>query len=98
MPFAMVLPEPVLLVTAGTSLPGLKPTATSVPAGHSANLICAACVDRAVATIRANSCFILPGLVCRVSSVGTQQFHSTETESGQEFSLICQSVKYPRGS
>ena len=60
MPVDMVLPEPVLLVTTGTSLLGLKPTATSVPGGDRANLICAACVDRAVATMRANICFILP--------------------------------------
>src|SRR5438477_4330288 len=61
-PRSMVLPEPVLFVTAGTSLLGLRPTPGPVPGGESANWICAAWVDRVAAIRRIRDVFILLGL------------------------------------
>src|SRR6267378_3425195 len=57
-PGPTILPEPVLLVTTGTSLLGLKPTAASVPGGERANRIWAACADRVAATSKTNNLFI----------------------------------------
>src|SRR5262249_54071787 len=49
MPPEMVLPDPVLFVTTGTSLLGLKPTAWSVPEGERSKWTRAACDVRAAA-------------------------------------------------
>src|SRR5882724_5622111 len=77
-PEPIILPEPVLLVTTGTSLLGLKPTALSEPGGESANWIWAACADRVAATRKTNDFFITAYLrLFGCSLVGTHFLYST---------------------
>src|SRR5438552_3335713 len=86
MPPPIVFPEPLLLVAAGTSLLGLKPTATSVPGGERAKWICAACVDRVPATSKTSAFFmgVFPFLlITRFGSDGTQPEYRTKTRVAQ---------------